>query len=505
MLTRNIIIICCLLFASINIYAQATDSICMANDTAKKMIPKAEHIRLKFDREKGCYPGDTIHFKVAITENAVSNVVYVDLVHPNGETIMSRKLKLDDEKKAQGTLVVDSLYGSGFYRIVAYTRYSCNWIESHLAKHIVPVYSLMEKAPKYQKEVARGVHYISTYIDFKGKMVDATSIQTYYFINKKRVEYTEDVFKGIYQPIENGLMVFGRIEPKGKAKKEISCAGKRFKVFVLKGKESFGGDVVTDSQGYFAIKMPDNLKGEWNLFMYENRTSKSGTYETKEMAPFRVTYHEMFEPKYDLSLNPEEIAPKNFGQTKWKDDKTQNEIYSQFINCDKYSLKKLNNGYVAQNIYHAIGELNRNFTFATGLCSPMRMNVSPDSVCNRFLDISFPNNHNSEDIRTVCYDGLGYSGRPVVWIVNGCYRMVTCMTKPIKHFKVLRPSTRHMPNYINEVRNIYITSDVSTMRRFVQCEEIEKRKPIVVVINTHDNYIWNDSGLLSSHFRGYDN
>lgn len=453
---------------------------------------KPETITLRYDKTKGCYLGDTVNFAVSLNADACSKVVYVDWLHPNGEVIMSKKLKLDENMRASGALPVDTLYGSGLYEIRAYTRFSHNFSPCLYPHYVVPVYcpeSKCGKEPNYK------TRYISTRC-FENR--HAILLENSYMPD-------EIEFKSL-QPAETQLMVFGKIACKKNISTidSLSLYDKHFNVVVSNLTDGFSGDVVTDSSGYFMVTLLDTLSAEWNLLMYEKRTNVKGVFAAEELIPFKVEFLEEFAPP-KATYTQKEISAKVFGFSNWKDDKLQSKTMSNFWNCDAYAIRDQIKGEVARGLYSWLGTIDKNFAHTKGVASPTVMNLYPDSICNIFIDLNFPNGNDSNDPSTVCVNGPSYNGRPIVWIVNGEYRMVTSMNKSITDFEVLRPSRRHVPQYLDEVKNVFVTDAPDAFFSYVRCSVLEKKKPITVFINTHKRYIWNDSALMTGHLRGYDN
>lgn len=466
-------------------------------------IPR-EYLTLEYDKKKGMYPGDTVHFRVSSdSTQAVSNVVYVDLVHPSGSVVQRRKLRLDSTYQAKGEITLDTLFQSGFYELRAYTRFMTNWLHYDYPSHIIPVFTpphLLKKKP------SPNAPYISTSYFTLGKKIHLSeSAAIYDYRQRMSYDYWPNDFV-LVQPTEKHLMVFGKIVPKvrNKAVAANDLENKSFNVVINQGKKMYNGKVTTDNNGYFAILFPDSLRGEYNMFMYEKRTSTKGVFTSEQMAPFRVLNLEDFAPA-PRRFQQSELEAWRFGYKKWHEDKLQGSYMNQFINIDELIVTDINRGKVARGFYTSLGDYDKNFSRTRGVASPQKSSNCPDTVTNKFIDLEFPNGNDANDPLTVCLDGPSYKGRPIVWILDGMYRLVTGMGKPITDFQVFRPSRTRMPSYIDEVSTVFITEDPKAFASYMRCSEVEKRKPVTVFINTHKNYMWNDSGLMSTHFFGYDN
>ena len=133
--------------------------ICVHSMEVADTIPEPERVTLKFDKKNGCFLGDTIHFIVSLdSATAYSSVAYVDLVHPSGTVLYSRKLRLDRNYKATGWITVDSLYGTGFYELRAYTRFLLNWRNVDYPSYVLPVYLPEDTLTEEDSQLIYQVH-----------------------------------------------------------------------------------------------------------------------------------------------------------------------------------------------------------------------------------------------------------------------------------------------------------------------------------------------------------
>lgn len=117
-----------------------------AMSTSKNLVQ--EKVYLHFDNT-GYFMGEKIWFKAYVVRAdnnkpaPMSRVLYVELVNPNGDVVKKRKLKVDSLGQAYGDVTLDSIYGSGFYEVRAYTRYMTNWGSAACFSRVFPVF----KAP----------------------------------------------------------------------------------------------------------------------------------------------------------------------------------------------------------------------------------------------------------------------------------------------------------------------------------------------------------------------
>lgn len=115
--------------------------------TFNRLFPQ-EKVYLHLDNT-AYFRGETIWFSAYVVRadrpalTDMSRVLYVDLLDPTGETVATRKVKLD-HGRGSGSFKLDKLLTSGFYEIRAYTRYMLNWDAAWAFSRVLPVF----EAPK---------------------------------------------------------------------------------------------------------------------------------------------------------------------------------------------------------------------------------------------------------------------------------------------------------------------------------------------------------------------
>lgn len=114
-----------------------------------KVVPQ-EKVYMHFDNT-GYFEDETIWFKAYVTRadnqrpTDLSKVLYVELLNPSGDIVKQQKWPIDDKGMAVGDMKLDTLLGTGYYEVRAYTRYMTNWGENACFSRVFPVF----KAPKY--------------------------------------------------------------------------------------------------------------------------------------------------------------------------------------------------------------------------------------------------------------------------------------------------------------------------------------------------------------------
>ena len=121
-----------------------------------KAIPQ-EKVYLHIDNT-GYFMGETIWFKAYVVRadynipTNLSKVVYVELVNPTGDVVETRKLKVSNGC-AYGNIKVDSIFGTGFYELRAYTRYMTNWGNGGIFSRVIPIFKKPQTEGDYSQMV----------------------------------------------------------------------------------------------------------------------------------------------------------------------------------------------------------------------------------------------------------------------------------------------------------------------------------------------------------------
>lgn len=448
-----------------------------------------EVVTFNDDRENGCEQGDTVHFEAFVEREGLtgatdySGVLYVELLNPAGEVVVRKKLPLVDGW-AKGEVAVDTLYGSGFYELRAYTRYMSNWADEQYFTRVLPVFVPQSKLTEDEENGVRYINLSTRAVDLDERM------EAYH-------DRRSTVFE-LKQPMEKGLMVFGHITPKYKepTRDDLQLADRHLKVVASRDKEVLVGDATTDVNGMFGLYLPD-VQGEWSLRII---SSKRGSDAANGMTRHRVEVDGLFAPRY-RNYRKEELKPQRYGLKKWKNDPSA-KYPTLFINCEESSLWQKNQGGIPLGFYHFLGMVNRQFARTMGVASPTMANVARDSAFHKYIDIDLIG-RDSNDPRTVCVDGPSYNNRPIVWIVDGAYRLVTGLNKEITDFRVFRPTSRPLPLYMDEVKSVFVSEHPEAFYSYMRCSVLEKKKPVTVFITTHSHYIWDDSVLFNTSFEGF--
>ena len=118
-----------------------------------RAIPQ-EKVYLHLDNT-GYFENETVWFKAYLVRtdrsspSDLSKVLYVELLNMSGDVIKTTKWPVDSLGQSRGDLKLDSLLGSGFYEIRAYTRYMTSWGPLACYSRVIPVFKKPSEEDNY--------------------------------------------------------------------------------------------------------------------------------------------------------------------------------------------------------------------------------------------------------------------------------------------------------------------------------------------------------------------
>ena len=194
---RPLLIIALAVLFSLRATAQQTDY--TATDSVLAYIKHAMLFNRSMPQEKaylhldntGYFKGERIWFKAYLRRadtgepSDISKVLYVELLNPSGDVIQKAKLKVENGEAA-GDLGLDSIFGSGFYEIRAYTRYMMNFGDATAFSRVLPVFNKPKTEGDYSnlqtgdllffgnRDTGR-VSHVALYIG-EGKIIHASQV-----------------------------------------------------------------------------------------------------------------------------------------------------------------------------------------------------------------------------------------------------------------------------------------------------------------------------------------
>ncbi len=120
------------------------DNIIVRTAVKESLFPE-ERVYLHFDNS-AYYLDEEMWFKAYVTsgENdtptAISRVLYVELVAPEGYVVRTNKYKISDDGTCYGSFGLNRLLLSGYYEVRAYTRYMLNRGKDAVFSRVFPVF-----------------------------------------------------------------------------------------------------------------------------------------------------------------------------------------------------------------------------------------------------------------------------------------------------------------------------------------------------------------------------
>ena len=128
-----------------------------------KVVPQ-EKVYLHFDN-MGYFENETMWFKAYVTRtdngraSDLSKVLYVELLNPSGDVLKTQKYPIDSLGQSHGDMKLDTLFGSGFYEVRAYTRYMTNWGVNAVFSRVFPIFKAPKEEGKYDDLTIREMLY----------------------------------------------------------------------------------------------------------------------------------------------------------------------------------------------------------------------------------------------------------------------------------------------------------------------------------------------------------
>ena len=158
---RNIILFLLFLIPSFGVYSQSTEQdsdlfnmlACVRHVKIFQASYPQEKVYLHFDNT-AYFKGEKIFFKAYVVRTDkscptdLSKVLYVDLLNPSGFVQHKCKLKLE-HGEAHGAIPLDSLVGTGFFEVRAYTRYMLNFGDETAFSRVLPVFKMPRNEGDY--------------------------------------------------------------------------------------------------------------------------------------------------------------------------------------------------------------------------------------------------------------------------------------------------------------------------------------------------------------------
>ncbi|MCM1313462.1 MAG: hypothetical protein NC206_08630 [Bacteroides sp.] len=364
------------------------------------------------------------------------------------------------------------------------------------------------------------------------------------------------------QPIEDKLYLYGFLSSR---KKRHNIENVDVSVYMYNDKgQVMKGSTTTDIDGKYAFELPD-CNGEWNTII---RTKKDGNSTAYNVAidrnfspPVRhITQQEVSALsafvsdnsfivsgdsalavdvlRYDTNENKfilptVKIKRKRIyddAKSSWESESRGKWKAQLYYDCDKEADIIADKGNMTPDFLDWITTRNsffagnRNFHYEVNGYSTLEMeDVNTVDIANnkgakpQILDTIQIVRRHSDDMRVLkvdaanldaCMfnDGLTYKNRPVVWIIDNSYMMVSGLNNRKMNVEGIAEvvSAVTMPNYLDEVKSVYISEDKDIFMRYIQSADLQAINPVTVFVYTHHQFYERLKGTRRTHFQGFD-
>lgn len=336
------------------------------------------------------------------------------------------------------------------------------------------------------------------------------------------------------QPIEDKLYLFGQLR---QAKKKHGVADVDLSVYLYnRAGESLKGETTTDSLGNYKFELPD-CNGEWNMLMYTKKEDKNIKYHVginrhfsptpRAVSPLEHNLFKVNEPNLFMvakeNVENDVFVPLNKrvkvlptvkvkgkriydnAREAWESEKNAEYKAQLYYNCDIESDKIADNGLESPGFFEWLCTRNSFFGGSSVDMQNSAMHVFENTAVE---DIEEPtgeilNAGNITSVDTV-HDGLTYKNRPIVWILNNDYYMITGSKREVEIIYIPKRSVAtELPFFLDEAKSVYVRDDRSTLRNYVVSSDIEGLDPVMVFVYTHHKFLRDVKGLRRTHYQGY--
>ena len=363
------------------------------------------------------------------------------------------------------------------------------------------------------------------------------------------------------QILEDGLYVLGKLIGK-KKKKAVGNVALRIALYNRLG-QSLSGNVVTDSAGVFAFKIPKSY-GDWTLLLNTKdgrrnsdylvsinrnfspagrKLSASETVQIPLSLPLAETTAEDIEHQDTIGgsitekthqLREVEVTKKRKRDFRiWQSEdqgKYKADIYydisqeaERILDLGEelptavgwlLSKNKLLQGSDDGGMYREGKAMIRGWSEAMKKTQDGGKELEEDELTKpkdvyqtslNKLEHSAP--AASDMTRTyIDADGLNYKNRPIVWILNNAFYMITGNPQTINRLdinNIIIDSNEEFPIMLDEMKSVYISEDKTVCRRYVDIPKLMPYNPVTFFVYTHHTMRFKSRGLRSTNFAVY--
>lgn len=350
------------------------------------------------------------------------------------------------------------------------------------------------------------------------------------------------------EPVEDGLYLFGKLLSVGK-KRSLDNVDLTAYLFNRKG-ESMSGKTSTDSIGRYSFQLPE-CYDDWSLQIKSKKDGKAEDYiiaidrnfspAMRMLSPYELRTIPVGESNFFKESDKEPEDEEYVSITKkthvlptvkirsrrilgdehvtWFDEDQAQKTALVYYDCDTYADQIADEG---RDIPTFDDWLKSKNSLIDGKSDPLvddMVYVKPTEggvleegeeegivsrVENEMQRDELYNTSGEKPI--ICYrDGLTYDRRPIVWIVNNMFCTITNFTRTKFNFKRTnnRAGVIERPDFLNEVKSVYFTDNVSVLYHYIESTDIYSLNPVIAFVYTHPLFYFKEKGLRKSHFYGY--
>ncbi len=371
------------------------------------------------------------------------------------------------------------------------------------------------------------------------------------------------------QIMEDGLYVLGKLIGK-KKKHAVGNVALRIALYNKQG-QSLSGNVVTDSTGVFAFKVPDSY-GDWTMLLNTKDDSKNTDYLVSINRNFspagrKLSASETMQIPLSLSLAETTAEDIEYKETIGGGSMTEKTHQLKEVEITKKRKRDFrvwqseDQGKHWADIHYDISEeADRLLDLGEELPTAVEWLLSKNKLLQgtddggmyregkamirgwsdavkktqdggkeledderiRPKDNALTSLMKEEDMylsgqsqavasdltRTyVDSEGLSYKNRPIVWILNNAFYMVTGNSQRINRLdinNIFTDSNEEFPIMLDEMKSVYISEDMTACRRYVDIPKLMPYNPVTIFVYTHRTMRLKNRGLRSTSFAAYD-
>ncbi len=350
-------------------------------------------------------------------------------------------------------------------------------------------------------------------------------------------------YDGHLQPIEDALYIHGQLlKDTNRWRRKHPVGGAEIDVYLYNQQGlHYDGTMMTDSLGFYAFKISDDIEGEWNLQLKTKYNDRAAAYhvaidrhfspQSRYLSPYETQPIELpqaFQQAKQEAMETEKadslqkrngiyvvptvkIKKRYFTDSSnlpWYDEATGARKSTIYYNVDEAADEIADMGEQLPSLFEWLKKKNEFFSgddYLSEMCKP---DSSKGYTLVRMIgDVPDDGNYNN----VVFKGGLRYKNRPIIWILNNMYLTISCYNRntfTLDHAAGIGLTNNlagaaEMPTFIDEVKSIYISEDEENYNKFIMVEEVPALHPVTVYIYTHPEFLHKEKGTRRTYFQGF--